>query len=218
MKKWFLKNVFNILTLLISIIALFVSYQALKISESELLYKIEYDSFLLTPALTESIDSSEIIFSLNNEAQLQMLNIIFPSNFVESDLKRISKPISFSKPRIENIAYHFLKDKILIQDSIETVGQLALPVMIEYSCIVKGSSQSLRELRYFIFDVFGTDKLHIEYINSALINRCGYPIKKQNHWKIPFTNLSDEKIMKQDSVDVVNTLDKLLIKANNYLQ
>lgn len=62
-----IKLITSVLPIIISIIALFVSYLSYNTSKQSLEYEINKDMMINTPAIEENIDSLELSFSLNND-------------------------------------------------------------------------------------------------------------------------------------------------------
>jgi hypothetical protein len=81
-------------------------------------------------------------------------------------------------------------------------------VLIEYSAIVYGDAQDFREYRLLQFEVVLSKKnIHVDYKNSILMKRYGFPMKKQYYFKMPFSDIPVEKIVKRDSIDIRELLD-----------
>lgn len=212
-------NYFNIISITISVIAVFIAYLSFETSKIALEYQISKDSIESTPSLTETKDSLKIEYGLSNNSELQILQIIFQHK-VHSPIKIITKPVQIRKSIIEEIANDYLISQVSIKDSVRKEGTLSLPVMIEYSAIINGSSQEYRENRFLLFNFYQTDgkDFNIEYSNSFLNSRFGFPIKGHYFWKMPFTKLSQERISNQDSIDVQELLSNQLEFLNKDLK
>lgn len=206
--KWIGANWFNIVTLCFSLLAIFISYFSYEITKQALQFDEAKDSMEKTPAISETTDSVAIYFKSNNpSSELQVLQIDFPDSFSQDILSATTKPLQLSRFRIETIARNFLKNNVKSSDSTLMVGQFRLPVMINYNAIVFGQPYDLRENRFLLFSfAFSNDYEKVEFDNSFLIQRCGYPIKSQFHWKLPWADVPQEKIVKQDHLDVESLL------------
>ncbi|MEJ8591616.1 hypothetical protein JSO54_10270 [Riemerella anatipestifer] len=198
----------NILTIVISIIALILSFLSYQISKQNLDYEIDKDSFLNTPAITEIVDSTIVRFKLNNEnSELQSLLITFPNDVNIKSIKTAKKPVEISTTILENSVKSYVDNKIMVKDSFAIVGHVGIPVVFDYSAIVFGSAQNLRENRILIFDVHYYESVKkINFSNSFLITRLGYPIKKHYFYTGPFSKPLEEKLAIQDSIDLQELL------------
>lgn len=68
------------LPIIISTIALVLSFFSFSLSQSVFEYEKNRDSFYNTPALKEIVDSTDVSFTLNtDESELQYIEIVFPS-------------------------------------------------------------------------------------------------------------------------------------------
>ena len=198
----------NIGTLIVSIIALVVSYLSFQTSQNALEYQSNKDSFQNTPALSELIDSTYVNFSLNNDSELQFLNIVFPSQMKEKDFVLNTKPLRIKKDILNQITENYLEENITRKDSVAYVGIFSIPVMINYSAIVFGQQNRLRENRFLVYEFDGTkEKFKAEFKNSFLVSRYGYPIKGHYFWNNPFKDNQEEKIEKQDQKDIEELLN-----------
>lgn len=210
-------NWFNIITFMTSIFAVVIAYLSFQISKTALDYQISKDSFDNTPALTEKTDSLTIDFGLTNDSELQLIKITFPSN-LHADINMITKPLRLHKWVIEDIANDYLTSHVTIKDSIMKAGTFSLPVMIDYSAIINGSSHDLRENRFLLFNFYQYEQeFTVKYSNSFLNSRFGFPIKAHYFWKIPFTELSQIRIYRQDSLDVKELLGNQLTFLNQQI-
>ncbi len=202
-------NLVNIGTLVVSITALVVSYLSFQTSRDALEYQSNKDSFQNTPAITEKLDSTYINFGLNNDSELQLLNIVFPSKLEQNNILLNTKPIRITKDVFHQITEQYLQENLIIKDSIIYVGTFSIPVMLNYSAIILGQQHKLRENRLLICD-FYNEKSHFkaEFKNSFLISRYGYPIKGHYFFHNPF-NDDDlaEKIEIQDQKDIDELLN-----------
>lgn len=201
-------NLFNIITIVISLIALLFSYLSLQLSKENLEYEKDKDSFLNTPAITEIIDSTYIKIKLNNQnSELQSLLITFPADINIKRIKIAKKPIEINTKVLEDLVKKYVDDKIKLKDSITIVGQVSIPVVFDYSAIVFGTVQNLRENRILIFDVnYFKNVKKIKFSNSFLIARLGYPIKQHYFYSGPFSKPIGEKLAIQDSIDLQELL------------
>ena len=111
---------------------------------------------------------------------------------------------------MEILVEQFISKYIQPKKSIESVGTISIPVMIDYSSIVYGFSQSLRENRLLIFNVFCDDYMKVTYSNSYLIDRCRFPLKQHYFYTGPFSIPLEGKIRKQDMEDVQEFLKEQL--------
>jgi hypothetical protein len=206
-------NWFNTLTIVISLIALFFSYLSYQLSKENLEYEKDKDSFLNTPAITEIVDSTFIKFKLNNEnSELQSILITFPNDVSVEKIRTAKKPVEISKFILENSVKNYIDNKIKVKDSIAYVGQVSIPVVFDYSAIVFGYAQNLRENRILIFDInYYENVKKIKFSNSFLIDRLGYPIKRHYFFTGPFSKPLKEKLEIQDSIDLQEML-KMQIK------
>lgn len=209
------KNWINLLTLLISLFAIILSYWSYQISKQSFEYEEEKNSLEITPALTESVDSVYINFGLNNEkSQLQALQINFPDRYNNKLIKVTTKPYKILRFQIENMAQRFLEKELEVNDTLIAFGEFALPVIIDYNAIVFGQSYDLRENRMLLFKFTLSEKIaEVSFTNSFLTYRCGFPIKRQFHWKLPWKELEKEKIIKQDKIDVEQTLNEQFLEV-----
>jgi hypothetical protein len=84
--------------------------------------------------------------------------------------------------------------------------------MMDYSVIVYGQPTFLRENRLFLFEIIYHDDIEeVNFKNSFLEQRYGYPLKAHNFYTGPFSHSLEEKIAEQDKKDV----QELLIKQLN---
>ena len=174
-------------------------------------YEVSRDMLIYTPTIKENVDSIDVSFTLNaDNAELQGLTIVFPDEISNYSISINTKPIKLSKARMEILAERFISKYIKPNNSIQSVGTFSIPVMIDYSCIVYGFPQSLRENRFLVFNIFCDGYLKVSYSNSVLINRCGFPLKQHNFYTGPFSSSLEDKIRKQDWEDVQKLLSKQL--------
>ena len=92
----------------------------------------------------------------------------------------------------------------------DTPSIFSIPVMIDYSSVVYGFPQSLRENRLLMFNVFCGDLLKVTYSNSYLINRCTFPLKQHYFYTGLFASSLEGKVRKQDEEDVQELLKEQL--------
>jgi hypothetical protein len=204
-------NWFNIITIIISIIALVISYLSWSVSKQSLDYEISKDSVINTPAIKEIIDSTKITYKLNNTSELQNLNIIFPKSISDENININTKPLELYKNPIESLAKIYLRNKLSLKDSTAIVGTFSIPVMMRYSVIVYGQPHILRENRLLVFKIHYYDDIEsVEYSNSFLINRAGYPLLRHYYFTGPFAEPLDKKIQNQDLIDVQELLENQL--------
>lgn len=196
------------LPIVISIVALLLSYFSFSLSQSVFKYEKNRDSFYNTPALKEIVDSTDVSFTLNtDESELQYIEIVFPSRITEETILINTKPISIGKIALEMYAQKILDKLITPKDSAVIVGEFSIPVMIDYSVIVHGFPYNLRENRFFIYKLYCDNYVEVKYSNSVLINRCGKPLKSHYFYKGPFSAPLEEKIEKYDKNDVQELLN-----------
>lgn len=210
-----MKNVYTLLkkggSIILSIIALIVSCRSYKLSEKTADYERSRDMLIYTPALKENIDSTDIEFTLNVEnAELQGINITFPNNIRETPIVINTKPVKLSKISVEVLAEEVVRNFIMPKDLFVSVSTFSIPVMIDYSAIVYGFPQTLRENRYLIFDVYCDDYLKIDYSNSFLISKCGFPLKSYRFYTAPFASSLEDRIKARDREDVLMLLKEQL--------
>jgi len=211
----------NIITIIISILALLVSYGSYRISKQGIDYKIESDSFFNTPAINEKIvDSTIIQFSLNNQMQLQMLNITFPARLNKHDILLNTKPLELNIEVLEAIAELHFSKLIKGDENSVKVGEIAVPVMIDYSVIAFGGAQNLRENRLLIYELYHDGRnLNLKFKNTFLNSRYGFPIKNQFRFYNPFSGTSkEERIRKQDECDIEELLNNQLVLIEENLK
>lgn len=203
-----IKLITSVLPIIISIIALFVSYLSYNTSKQSLEYEINKDMMIHTPAIEENIDSLELSFSLNNDnSEIQSMRITFPCSILEEPILVNTKPIKVSKHYLEQLAENYLCKFLETKDSVVTLGTFAIPIIIDYSAIVYGFPQSLRENRFFIFHFYSYDNaIKLGFSNTYLINIYGYPIKKHTFYTGPFSSPLEEKIKIQDQIDIQELL------------
>lgn len=214
-KSWLEQHWAEVLSLTLSVIALFFSYLSYSTSRDSLEYEIEKDSWMSTPTIVDVPDSISINFKLDNPAsELQAFEIIFPPSITTERLASRVKPMRVSRYRLEHIAEDHILRRVQPKDSTINVGSFSIPVIINYSAVVFGTSQPLRENRLLVFElVLSKDFKKISYTNSFLVARSGYPIKGQTHIKWPWADVGAEEIAKQDSLDVVEYLESQLASA-----
>ena len=210
-----MKRIYTLLnkwgSITLSIIALIISYRSYQLSKYISEYERNRDMFIYTPALRENIDSTDIEFILNAEsAESQGITITFPSNIRETPIDINTKPVKLSKTAVEVLAEEVVRDFIMPKDSFVSVGTFSIPVMIDYSAIVYGFPQTLRENRYLIFDVYCDDYLKIDYSNSFLISKCGFPLKSYRFYTAPFASSLEDRIKARDREDVLMLLKEQL--------
>ncbi|MCE8921501.1 hypothetical protein [Bacteroides ovatus] len=218
MKKVF-KFISVVLPIIVSIIALVVSFLSYQTSKQSYEYGIHKDMMVHTPAIKENIDSLSISFSLNNEnSELQGISITFPDNISSTPLLINTKPVRINKYYLEMLAKNYLSEFIEAKDSTVSVGTFAIPVMIDYSAIVYGFPQELRESRLLVFNLYFDDNVkNVTFSNSFLNGRCGYPLRNHTFYTWIFSSSLDEKIKNQDQKDVQELLKSQLekIKQNS---
>ena len=208
MKKHSLRKWLNRLPIIISALALIVSVVSLVYARRDSIYTEHKDSMIITPAIAEYLDGDEIVFTLNNEnSRLQALRIIFPKAVSDEELVMNTIPVSLYKRRIEFIAENYFDKQIPARDSAVTVGTGIIPVILDYEAVVYGFPQCLRENRNLIFFISKDQEISASFTNTALIQRCGYPIKCQIYW---WFSKTDEKVVNQDRKDIEILLDKQL--------
>lgn len=207
------------LPIIISTIALVLSFFSFSLSKSIFEYEINRDSFYNTPALKEIVDSTEISYTLNtNESELQYLEITFPNKITEETILINTSPISIGKIALEMYAQEILDKLITPKDSAVIVGTFTIPVMIDYSVIVHGFPYNLRENRFFIYNIYCDNYVEVNYSNSVLINRCGKPLKSHYFYNGPFSSPLEEKVERYDKNDVQELLNNqfdVLMRNNN---
>ena len=207
------------LPIIISLVALLLSYFSFSLSQSVFEYEKNRDSFYNTPALKEIVDSTDISFTLNtDESELQYIEIAFPNRITEETLLINTKPISIGKIALEIYAQKILYKLITPKDSAVIVGTFYIPVMIDYSVVVHGFPYSLRENRFLIYNLYCDNYVEVKYSNSVLINRCGKPLKSHCFYKGPFSAPLEEKIANHDKNDVQELLNnqfEILMQNNN---
>ena len=191
----------------ISIIALIVSCRSYRLSENIYEYEQSRDQLIYTPAIKEVTDSADILFMLNSEnSELQGINITFPSSIRETSISINTKPIRLSKIAVEILAEKIVSSFIVPKDSVVSVGNFFIPVMIDYSAIVYGFPQTLRENRLLIFDVYCDDYLKMTYSNSFHTFYTG-----------PFASSLENRIKERDSEDVQILLSEQLSESIKHL-
>lgn len=207
------------LPIIISIVALLLSYFSFSLSQSVFEYEKNRDSFYNTPALKEIVDSTDISFTLNtDESELQYIEIVFPDRITEETILINTKPILIGKIALEMYAQKILEKLVTPKDSAVIVGTFSIPVMIDYSVIVHGFPYNLRENRFFIYNLYCDNYVEVKYSNSVLINRCGKPLRSHYFYKGPFSSPLEERIEKHDKKDVQELLNiqlETLIKNMN---
>ncbi|MFH7002158.1 hypothetical protein [Flavobacterium bizetiae] len=204
-------NSFNIITIIISIVALVISYLSWSVSKQSLDYEIGKDSAINTPAIKEIIDSTKITYKLNNASELQNLNVTFPKSISDENININTKPIELYKNPIESLAKIYLRNKLSLKDSTSIVGTFSIPVMMSYSVIVYGQPHILRENRLLVFKINYYDNVeNVEYSNSFLIKRAGYPLLRHYYFTGPFTEPLGKKVQNQDLIDVQELLESQL--------
>lgn len=207
----------SILSLLISLVALGTTIINTSITGKTLEYSIQKDMMVHTPAIKEYADSLRINYFMNNDdAELQSLSMTFPSLIDKDNIIISDRNINISKSLLENKVRSYMSNRIFnIKDSTYIVGKICIPVMFDYSAIVYGFPQNLREMRLLIFELLHhEDKMDLTYSHSFLVKRYGYPIKKQIYI---FSLASPTKVFEQDKKDVLQLLDNQLevMESNN---
>lgn len=199
--------------MLASLVALIVSILSFINSRNDSIYKEQKDSMIMTPAITEYLEKDEIVFTLNNEnSRLQALRIIFPKAVTDHDIIINTTPVKIGKQSIEYLAENYIDKHIPTQDSMISVGTIVIPVMIDYEAVVYGFPHHLRENRNLVFFINKDRFTRAVFQNTALIQRCGYPIKRQTYW---WFSKTDEKVIEQDRKDVETLLNEQL---NSFLK
>lgn len=138
-----------------------------------------------------------------------------PSSIWENPI-RLSNPLSLNKWLIEHIAKEYAQNKFKANDSTVLIGNFQIPIVIDYGAIVYGFPHQLRENKALVFLLHAdSEDFKVEYSNSILINRIGYPVKPHT-----FTYLTKEslqnKIYRQDSIDIQDILNSQLIEWNRH--
>ena len=208
------------LPIIISLVALLLSYFSFSLSQSVFEYEKNRDSFYNTPALKEIVDSTDISFALNtDESELQYIEIAFPNRITEETILINTKPISIGKIALEIYAQKILDKLITPIDSAVIVGTFSIPVMIDYSVVVHGFPYSLRENRFLIYNLYCDNYVEVKYSNSVLIKRCGKPLKSHYFYKGPFSAPLEEKIANHDKNDVQELLNNQfeILMQNNHI-
>lgn len=207
MKK-ILKFIMAVLPIIISVIALIISYLSYYTSKQSFEYGISKDMIIHTPAIKEKIDSLELSFNLNNDnSELQGICITLPNSIQEKPIFVNTKPINLSKHYLEQFAKNYLYEFVEAKDSVVIVGTFAIPIIIDYSAIVYGFPQTLRENRLLVFNLHFCDNiLDLSFSNTYLISRCGYPLKNHTFYTGVFSSPLEEKIKKQDQIDIQELL------------
>lgn len=207
MKK-IIKHITTRLPIIISIIAVFVSYLSYYTSKQNFDYEMNKDMMMHTPAIEENIDSLELSFSLNNDhSEIQSMRITFPCSILEEPILVNTKPIKVNKHYLELLAENYLYKFLETKDSIVVLGTFAIPIIIDYSAIVYGFPQSLRENRLFIFNLYSHNNIiKLSFSNTYLINRCGYPLKTHTFYTGPFSSSLEDRIKIQDQKDIQELL------------
>lgn len=207
------------LPIIMSLVALLLSYFSFSLSQSVFEYEKNRDSFYNTPALKEIVDSTDISFTLNtDESELQYIEIAFPNRITEETILIKTKPISIGKIALEIYAQKILDKLITPKDSAVIVGTFSIPVMIDYSVVVHGFPYSLRENRFLIYNLYCDNYVEVKYSNSVLINRCGKPLKSHYFYTGPFSSPLEEKVERYDKNDVQELLNnqfEVLMRNNN---
>lgn len=215
-----LDNKLSIGALLVSFFALVLSLlsylsaqRALKIDEVRF-------SMLNTPTIIERSDSTHVSFSLD-KGILQRVLIYFPRELRIKPELISSRPFVLGKTYLERGIENAVKKYNKPSDSTLFSGYVYIPVIIQYSCNILSNEETLRENRYFeFFFVNSNEYTSVSYSGSSLIQRVGYPIKDQFHWRKPFARVNEEIIMQRDTSDIFNFLDaqfeqtKLDLKGN----
>ena len=202
MKK-ILKFIMAVLPIIISVIALIISYLSYYTSKQSFEYGISKDMIIHTPAIKEKIDSLELSFNLNNDnSELQGICITLPNSIQEKPIFVNTKPIN-----LEQLAKNYLYEFVEAKDSVVIVGTFAIPIIIDYSAIVYGFPQTLRENRLLVFNLHFCDNIFdLSFSNTYLISRCGYPLKNHTFYTGVFSSPLEEKIKKQDQIDIQELL------------
>ena len=204
------------LPIVLSAVAILISYWSYSVSQKALEYEKYRDAVMNTPAIKECIDSSDVLFSLIGEnSELQCMNIIFPSEIENEILNLNTKPIKLSKKALEIRAQGLAEKLFIPKDSIVTMGTLSIPVVIDYSAIVFGLPQSLRENRLFIFNIHCNEYVNVSYSNSYLINRCSFPLKSRYFYTGLFSKPLNESVVRRDQEDIQSLLKEQLNEVIN---
>jgi hypothetical protein len=206
-----------VLPIIISIIALVISFLSYQTSKQSYDYGVNKDMMIYTPAIKENVDSLNILFFLNNEnSELQGISITFPNDITDSPLLLNSKPVELSTFYLETMARNYLSKFVKVRDSTELFGTFAIPVMMDYSAIVYGFPQQLRENRLLVFNFNLYDDItNVTFTNSFLKGRCGYPLKMHYFYTGPFSSPLRSKIKSQDQKDVQELLMNQLEELRN---
>lgn len=196
------------LSIFISIIALMISILSYQTSKQSYEYGISKDVMIHTPAIKENVDSLNISFALNNEhSELQEVNITFPNDISDYPLLINTKPIEISKSYLEMLAKNYLNKFVVVKDSIAIVGTFSIPVMIDYSAVVYGFPQQLRENRLLVFNLYFYNNVrNVTFSNSFLSRRSRYPLKSHTFYTGIFSSCLEDKIRKKDQKDVQELL------------
>ncbi len=203
-----LLNYKELIAVIISVAALFVSVFSYKVMKSGLEYQVSKDSFEYTPALREVKDTSDIVFSLNNNAVLQSMKFTFPPKLQIEEYIDIIKPISINIEYLCSSLENYIRNNFSFENDKYYIGTVSVPVLIDYSAIVYGDAQDLREYRLLIFQLIKTEEdIICEYKNSFLMKRYGFPLKGHYFFKLPFSDIPIEKIVKQDRIDILELLN-----------
>lgn len=195
-----------VLPIIISVIALIISY--LSYIHQNRVLSMELVKIWQFIRQQEKIDSLELSFNLNNDnSELQGICITLPNSIQEKPIFVNTKPINLSKHYLEQLAKNYLYEFVEAKDSVVIVGTFAIPIIIDYSAIVYGFPQTLRENRLLVFNLHFCDNiLDLSFSNTYLISRCGYPLKNHTFYTGVFSSPLEGKIKKQDQIDIQELL------------
>ncbi len=202
---------FSFAALIVSILALGVSLLSYLNSEKTLKIDEARFSMLNTPTIVDKVDSTYVNFSLD-KGFLQRIGIFFPREVMTKPKYLLSKPFKLHKYSLERMAQEIIENHHILSDSTIAFGHIIIPVIIAYSSNHLSYEHTLREHRHLEFSFThsrkGTNsRIETEFLTSSLIQRISFPIKRQFHWKIPYTEVDEDKIFKRDSVDLYDFLD-----------
>lgn len=209
-------KLFKYIPVILSVLALFVSIMSYRQSKEVHNYNVQHDMLLDTPSLTEKVDSNQVVWKLNKDnTELQYMRIWLPSKLSELPIDVMTKPLTIQRHNLEPIVQEYVKSNIEGKDSSAIVGEIALPVVVDYSAIISGFPYTLRELRNLIFRYYVEDNTtSVNYCNSILIGKCTFPLIDHTsiiNWIVP---MAEERIQELDKNDIKELLDNELEKQS----
>lgn len=212
------KKRLDIISIVISFIAVLIAYLGYRNSRDAL--ELEKDRLIRekSPGLVLNNDSGNINFEVDKEnARLQTIILKFPDSIKVSPLLAYGIEKKFNIKVIEEVVLAYFDKRILKKDSFAIVGELRIPIVVDYEVVIDRESKLFREDHFLVFIISSeSDKVSIVFDHSVFNFKLGIPLQSHNFFKVPFTEFPEEKIRKTDIQDLKEYLDGRFSQAVDY--